>query len=215
MATTLVGGAQSQRRPSPSRGRKLGPRLPGRGRNRPALVLGLVLIVGCGAASAAIYSNATRRDAVLAVARDVPPGARVTAADLRVVRVAAASSVRTVPASARSRAVGRVARVGLVQGSLLTPAQLAAGEAVPAGQSVVALLLRFGQAPTLSPGDDVLVIAPSQNLTAPARVFAVERQRKESDDVRVSVVTDEATAARIATVVAARGEITVVLRSSP
>jgi hypothetical protein len=104
--------------------------------------------------------------------------------------------------------------VGLAPGSLVIPGQLARPDAVPAGQSVVALLLRFGQAPTLAPGDPVRVVAPAQELDASAQVFAVEHPSQGSSDVRVSVLTDDATAARIASVVASQGQVTVVRRSS-
>lgn len=213
MATTMVNGAQSERRPSPSRFRLKVPGPPGGRRNRTALLTGLVLVVVCGLGTAALYASAGHRSEVLVMARDVAPGARVTNADLGVAEVAASSSLTPVPVSLRSRVVGRLARVGLVKGSLLTPAQLAKGDTIGGGQAVVALLLKFGQAPNLSPGDRVSVVAPTENLNAAAQVFAVDHQAN-STDVRVSVLTDENTAARIASVVANRAEITVVLRSS-
>jgi hypothetical protein len=214
MATTALDGVQSQRRPSPLRGRDTNPRTPGGRRNRPALVLGVLLVVLCGGASAALYSSAGHRSKVLAVRNEVAPGSRINDADLGVVEVGADSSLRLVAASARARVVGRIARVGLVPGSLVIPDQLARADAVPAGQSVVALLLHFGQAPTLAPGDQVRVVAPEQQLDASAQVFAVEHQREGSNDVRVSVLADDATAARIASVVASQGQITVVRRSA-
>ena len=175
---------------------------------------GLLLVVGCGAGMAALYAGAGERTEVLAVAREVPAGARVGEDDLKVVRVGADSSLQLLPTSLRSRVVGRLARVGLVPGTLLTPAHLAQGDAVPAGQSVVALLLRFGQAPSLRPGDKVLVVAPDQNVSAPAQVFAVETQGRDSGDTRVSLLADEATAARIASIASSKADISVVLRSS-
>jgi len=214
MATTLVGDAQSEERPPPSLGRILSPRSPGTRRNRPALVLGAVLVIVCGAASAALYASAGHRDSVLAVRREIAPGARVTDGDLAVVDVAAGSTLRLIPVSDRPRVVGRVARVGLIPGAPLTYAQFAQGDAVPAGQSVVAVLLRFGQAPNLVPGDRVRVVAPASSLDAPAQVFAVDHQTQGSDDVRVSVQTDDANATRIAEAVTSQGQISVVRRSS-
>ncbi len=214
MATTAVEAVQSERRPSPLRRRLTPPRAPGRQRNRSAVVAGLLLVVGCGAGMAALYAGAGERTEVLAVAREVPAGARVSDADLKVVRVGADSSLQLLPTSLRPRVVGRLARVGLVPGALLTPAHLAQGEVVPAGKSVVAVLLRFGQAPSLRPGDKVLVVSPGQTVSAPAEVFSVETQGRDSGDTRVSLLADEATAARIASIVTARAEISVVLRSS-
>ena len=178
------------------------------------MVAGLILVIGCGAGMAALYSGAGERSEVLAVAREVPAGARVTDADLKVVRVGADSSLQLLPTSLRPRVVGRLARVGLVPGTLLTPAHLAQGEVVPSGQSVVAVLLRFGQAPSLRPGDRVLVVAPAQNVSAAAQVFSVETQGRDSGDTRVSLLADEVTAARIASLASSRAEISVVLRSS-
>ena len=214
MATTAVETVQSEHRPSPLRRRLTPPGAGGRPRNRSAVVAGLILVIGCGAGFAAVYSGAGERTEVLAAAREVPAGTRIGEADLKVVRVGADSSLQLLPTSLRPRVVGRLARVGLVPNSLLTPAHLVQGEAVPTGQSVVAVLLRFGQAPSLRPGDKVLVVAPAQNLTAAAQVFSVESQGRDSGDTRVSLLADEATAARIAAAATSRAEISVVLRSS-
>jgi len=173
-----------------------------------------VLVLVCGAASAALYASAGHRDSVLAVRREIAPGARVTDGDLAVVDVASGSPLRLIPVSDRPRVVGRVARVGLIPGAPLTYAQFAQGDSVPAGQSVVAVLLRFGQAPNLVPGDRVRVVAPASSLDAPAQVFAVDHQTQGSDDVRVSVQTDDANATRIAEAVTSQGQISVVRRSS-
>lgn len=175
-------------------------------------MLGLLLVVGFGLGGAVLYTGAGQRAAVLAMAREVPAGARIADADLRVARVSADSSIPLVPASARSQAVGRVARVGLVPGALLLPGQLAPkGEGMPGGHSVVALLLEFGQAPALASGDRVLVVSPSQNLNVAAEVFSVDRRSETSDDIRVSLLADDTTATRIASVAALKGEISVVL----
>lgn len=105
--------------------------------------------------------------------------------------------------------------MGLVPGALLAPAHLAPkGEGLPAGQSIVALLLQFGQAPALSPGDRVLVVAPAGNLSIAAQVFSVDRRSQSSDDIRVSLLADDANAGRIASIAASKGEMSVVLRPS-
>ena len=206
---------KSGRRPLAARGKVTAPRPPGQRRNRAAVLLGLLLVVGFGLGGAVLYTGAGQRESVLVMAREVPAGARIGEADLGVAQVSADSSVTPVPASARSQAVGRVARVGLVPGSLLLPAHLAPkGEGVPPGQSVVALLLEFGQAPALASGDRVLVVSPSQNLNVVAQVFSVDRRSQSSDDLRVSLLADDASATRIASVAASKGEISVVLRPS-
>lgn len=215
MTATKVEDAKSKRRPSASRGKAVAPRPPGQRRNRAAVLLGLLLVVGFGVGGAVLYIGAGQRDAVLAMAREVPAGARITDADLRVARVSADSSTTPVPASLRSQVVGRIARVGLVPDAILTAAHLAPkGEGLPAGQSVVALLLQFGQAPALTPGDRVLVVAPAGNLSIGAQVFSVDRRSESSDDIRVSLLADDANASRIASIAASKGEISVVLRPS-
>lgn len=178
-------------------------------------MLGLLLIVGFGLGAVVLYAGAGQREAVLAIEREVPAGARIGEADLRVAQVAADSATTPVPASLRSQVVGRVARVGLVPGALLTPAHLAPkGEGLPAGQSVVALLLEFGQAPALTPGDRVLIVAPAQNFSVAAQVFSVDRRSQSSDDIRVSLLADDTNAGRIASIAATKGELSVVLHPS-
>jgi hypothetical protein len=215
MTTTMVDEAKSSRRKSASGGKTVAPRPPGQRRNRAAVLLGLVLVIGFGLGGTVLYASAGQRDAVLVMERDVAAGARIGDADLRVAHVNSDSSMTPVPASARSQVVGRIARVGLVPGALLTPAHLAPkGEGVPPGQTIVALLLEFGQAPALSAGDRVLVVAPAQNLSVAAQVLSVDRRSQSSDDIRVSLVADEANATRIATIAATKGELSLVLRPS-
>lgn len=214
MATVTTDGVEAGKRSR--RSPRLTPGQPGGKRNRTAIVLGVLLILVCGAAAATLYADASKRPSVVVVARDVSAGSRIAAADLRTAGVAADPPVQPIPASARSRVVGRVARVGLVAGSVLTPDQLARRDTVPAGRSVVAVLLAFGQAPNLVPGDQVLVVSPAEGLNAPAEVFAVDEEAGSGDELRVSLLTDEQTGARIAAVAAERSaELSLVLRGGP
>ena len=125
---------------------------PVRRRRRPALwAAGAVLVATGGLGAAALVGKAGDRVEVLAVARAVPVGQTIGAADLTVARVAAADRVRV---------VGRVAAVELRPGALLTAGEVT-DTAVPAvGQQVVGVAVRAGQLPArgVRPGDAVLLV---------------------------------------------------------
>lgn len=140
-------------------------------RRRPALVVLAVLLIVAGAlGTAGAVNRAGHRVAVLVLARDVPEGAAIAAADLSTVDVSA-SGLSDIPAAAASTVVGERAAVPLVAGTLLTRQALQAGPALGPGEEVVGLALRAGQLPAegLSVGDHVSVVltsAPGQ--AAPA-----------------------------------------------
>ena len=137
-------------------------------RNRSRVAVGVFLVVTLSLAFAVSYSNAGERQAVLAVARPVAPGAVIAGADLRDVRVSADPGLRSIPATDRSKVVGRVAGVALVPGTLVTPAQLASGPRVEPGRAVVGLALKPGQfPPELRAGDPVVVVLTSAGGAAP------------------------------------------------
>ena len=119
----------------------------------------LVVLLGGLLAYSAAQMLTTRTD-VLAVARDVPVGATLTAADLVVASIPADPALTPVPATELADVVGMVAEVQLIQGSLLTTQQIGAGSGLPAGEVLVALPLQDGQFPArgLSPGQQVLVV---------------------------------------------------------
>ena len=141
---------------------------PGR-RRRPAVwVAGVALIaVGAAVATSAALSAGTKHD-VLALARSVPAGRLLTAADVRTVRVAADSSVATVPAADEPSVVGQRTAVDLLANSLLTNSALG-GAAVPArGQALLGVALKPGQLParSLSRGDQAELIPTPTNVTS-------------------------------------------------
>lgn len=119
----------------------------------------LVVLLGGVLAYSAAQMLTTRTD-VLAVARDVPVGATLTAADLVVASIPADPALTPVPATDLSDVVGMVAEVPLTQGTLLTTGQIGTGSDLTAGQVLVALPLQEGQFPArgLSPGQQVLVV---------------------------------------------------------
>jgi hypothetical protein len=165
---------------------------------------------------------------VLVMVRSVLGGERIGAADLGEARVAADSAVLTMPASARAGVIGRIARVDVLSGTLLTSAELASGPAVPAGSSVVGLNVKLGYAPAgLRPSARVrLVLTPSATdgapngaqsdasgsgsvLVAEARVFDVAATPDGQAQI-VSVVVGDANAPALAAA-GARGLVSVIL----
>jgi hypothetical protein len=158
--TTLTAppNANGTRRAQPA-ARVPAPRLAvGRRRQVPWMVTGVLLVVGCALifATSAIRLGGGR--AVLVAARSLPVGHVISAGDLRSVRVSFAG-LQTVPAGAEAGLMGRPLALGLAGGSLLNPADLGAGSAVPAGQAEVAVALKAGAyPPAVAAGDQVLVV---------------------------------------------------------
>jgi SAF domain len=187
----------------------------------------VLLVVFCATAVAVYTSNAGHRRPVLVMVRTVRAGAAISAGDLGDAQVAADSSVHAMPASERSRVVGRTAAVDLVSGTLLTSAELGAGPALAAGRSVVGLNVKLGYAPAgLRPADRVrLVFTPTGSGTAAdsaqggsvlvsaARVYDVTSTPDGQGQI-VSVIVDDASAPALAAA-GARGEVSVVLLGGP
>jgi hypothetical protein len=137
-------------------------------RRRPAVWgTGIALVaVGAAVATSAALSAGAKHD-VLALTRTVPAGRMLTAADLRIVRVAADVSVATVPAADEATAVGQRISVDLVANSLLVPGALG-GAGVPAkGQALLGVALKAGQLPArqLSRGDQAELVTTPSNAT--------------------------------------------------
>lgn len=126
----------------------------------------------------------TQHSQVLAVARDVPLGASLTAQDLTVANVTSDPNLSPIPATQQSSIVGMVAQVPLVRGELLTRGQLGTGDGVGPGEVLVALPLKMGQFPArgLTAGQRVLIVttpgsnggsapAPGNSGDSPGRQF--------------------------------------------
>jgi hypothetical protein len=129
----------------------------------------LVVLVG-GLIAFAGTQLLTQHTKVLAVAKDVPVGARITDDDLRTASVIEDANLSPIPASDRAQVVGQVAQVALVKGTLLTRAQVGPSSGFAAGQQLVALPLKPGQFPGrgLVAGQEVLIVAtPGDNGSAP------------------------------------------------
>jgi SAF domain-containing protein len=178
-------------RPTTANGLRLEPARP---RRRPALAVGsLALVVACVAIFASVYLKAGNQTAVLVVARTVPAGQVVSVGDLTTVRLSTAAGLSTIAASEASATIGRRAAEQLDPGTLLTPSDLVASYAPPAGESIVGVALKEGQLPAsgLVGGETVDVI-----LTGPPG-------QPDSDTVTSGTSSDPAAATAAAAAAAA------------
>ncbi|HET7486520.1 MAG TPA: SAF domain-containing protein [Acidimicrobiales bacterium] len=190
-------------------------------RRRPvrALVL-LVVAVVCALGFAVTLSAAGQREAVLALARDVPAGGVIEAGDLTVVEISADDRLRPIAGAQRSRIVGRTATWSLAAGTLLTEAHLAEPPGPGPDESVVALRLKGARvAPTsLRPGQRVQVVQTTSPIAADVveagpvelgtvltegRVLSIERSDSAEASVELSVAVAEAVAPAVAGAAAA------------
>lgn len=183
------------------------------------ILLAVLLILGFALAGAVVANRIDTRLPVLATAHAIDAGQLITDADLTVVRVAADSTVRTVPEADRGSVVGKTAAVPLVAGALLSPAQLGAAAWPPAGQSLVAVGVKSGRLPSgVAAGSHVLVlIVPTstnagtgstpQVVQAEATVWSLEEAKDQSGDTAVSLLIADADGRRLASAV---GDVTLV-----
>ncbi|SNR79338.1 SAF domain-containing protein [Blastococcus mobilis] len=134
---------------------------PPRRRRRPALLALAVAMVVLGALGAAYLATALGQTSpVIAVAREVPWGQQITAADLVEARVSADPALQPIPYAERNQVVGMVAGTTLTPGSLLTREALTDQPLPPPGQQLVGVGVSAVQLPAtpLRPGDDVLLV---------------------------------------------------------
>ncbi|MEU4217169.1 SAF domain-containing protein [Actinoplanes sp. NPDC026623] len=183
------------------------------------ILLAVVLILSFALAGAVVADRIDTRLPVMATVRAIDAGQVITEADLAVVRVAAESTVTTVPETDRGSVVGRTAAVPLVAGALLSPAQLGAAAWPPKGQSVVAVGVKPGRLPSgVTPGSHVLIlIVPTATaagtgstppvVQAEATVWSLEEAKDQSGDTAVSLLIAAADGRRLASVV---GDVTLV-----
>jgi hypothetical protein len=140
-----------------------------RRRSVPFLLVGVVLVAGCGLAALLVSMRLGGRVPVLATAHAVPAGHVLAEADLRVVRVATDPGVGTVDAGDRGSVVGRTAAVPVPAGVLLTRSMLGASGWPPAGLAVVAVQVKAGQfPPELTAGAHVAVLTTAGTADATA-----------------------------------------------
>lgn len=137
----------------PSRVPRLAPERPLRA------AAGLLVVIGCAAVGTVLTGNASRREAVLEVARAIPAGVTLRTNDLETVDLVPARGLPVLPATSIGRVVGQAARVPLVAGTLLVPADLGVAPRLPPGSALVGTSLAPDAVPSgLAPGDEVLVV---------------------------------------------------------
>lgn len=138
-----------------------------RRRELPYLVVGVALVVTGALATVNLTSRLGDRVDVLVLARDVPVGQPVSAADLRVEQVMDGSSIPTVREADAASVVGKVAAVPLRAGRLLAADDVGAPAWPTGGQVVVAVALAPGAyPPELAAGMHVLAGAGSADGAA-------------------------------------------------
>ena len=141
-------------------------------RRSPArLVAGLLVVATAVLTFVTLDLSADHKRQVLAVTTSVAAGQPLSAADVVAVAVDAEAGVPLVPAGELASVVGRTAAVPLVRGQLLAPRLLGPPVFPPAGQAVIAVDVKPGQAPAgLQPGSAVLVLAaPATDAAAAPR----------------------------------------------
>lgn len=171
-----------------------------RGRRRPSLVIAGVAMVAVGALAVAwLVSSAGDREEVVVMARDVPYGATITAADLTTTAASLDPTVRAVPAGDADDLVGLVASTELTRGSLVSPDDVVTGGIVGADEALVPLPLVPERVPAggLTAGDRLLVVdAPPPGADPVAGAPSTHEARVVrvgSPDVNGTVVVDVVT----------------------
>lgn len=192
-------------------------------RNRARVMTGVAVIAVCTLAAALLYGNLGDRRPVVTVARAVPAGHEIAAADLARTLVAADADLPTIPYGERSTVIGRTAAVDLSPGALLVRGQLSDGPALRDGEALVGATLKPGQYPSgLRRGDRVLAVLmpPESATTTPdagtplaeieAVVLALELDVDSIGGAVVSLAVPAAEAARLS-VAGARGRLALVV----
>ena len=134
---------------------------PPRRRRRPALLALAVTMVVLGALGAAYLATSLGQTSpVIAIAREVPWGQTVTAADLVEARIPADPALEPISYGDRDQVIGMVAATTLTPGSLLTRDALTDQRLPAPGQQLVGVGVSTVQLPTtaLRPGDGVLLV---------------------------------------------------------
>jgi len=112
-----------------------------------------------------LFSQASARDPILALANPVERGQAVASDDLMVVYVATDDPIASLPSDAVAGLVGLTAVADLDAGTIVTPAHFVSRSVLDGGDGVVGLALAPGEYPTplLAPGDVVDVVVTSRS----------------------------------------------------
>ena len=140
-----------------------------RAKRRPRMIGGGigVLIIGALVGALLISRGGEQRTAIVA-GTDIGVGEVITTAQLRVVRIARDTDVRSLPATASDELVDTVAVVPIAKGSLVLPEQVNRTQSAPAGDVLIGAVLDPGALPSpdLRFGDKVRVLIASTTGSA-------------------------------------------------
>jgi hypothetical protein len=132
---------------------------PGRHRQLPLVVVGVLLVFGFALAFVDASLHLGSREEVLVVAQPVAAGQVLISSDLRTARMSTSSGLDVVLSGDEATVIGRRVAVPLVAGSLLTAGEVGNAPPVGSGSEVVAVGLKAGAyPPELAPGDRVEVV---------------------------------------------------------
>jgi SAF domain len=190
---------------------------------RPILAIAsIAIVIASVVIFVGIYSRANRQSAVIAVARPVLQGQRISAGDLTESSITASGNISSVSVSHAEQFIGKVAAVTLLPGSLLSPADVTNDPTVKAGDAVVGVALKDGQLPAagLTPGDQVMVIQtqiPGTPVSGPSGLQSTTSPNTQSlsgsNEVSTGVLVPDATVHDVATPQAAASGSTTLLVS--
>jgi hypothetical protein len=177
---------------------------PPRRRRRPALMALAVSMVVLGALGATYLATSLGQTSpVIAIAREVPWGQPLTAADLVEARISADPALEPIPYVDRDQVIGLVAATALKPGSLLTRDALTDQRLPAPGQQLIGVGVSPVQLPTtpLRPGADVLLVpvaagsapATTEGAASVVEATVVQTGAPGTDGLRVvDVVVDAA-----------------------
>ena len=133
---------------------------PGRKVEVPQLLVAVFLVAVSALVAVVLFSRASAREPILALAEAVERGQAISSSDLRVVYVATDDQIASLSSEAAAGLVGLSAVADLDEGTILTAAHLVARSLLDTGEGVVGLALAPGEYPTplLGPGDIVDVV---------------------------------------------------------
>lgn len=189
-------------------------RPPGRRVRVPEVAVGVLVTVVFALGAVLWHLSTVEKVPALAAASAIEGGEVIESGDVRVVYVSSDGSLARLGSSQLGEVVGRVALVGLTEGTLLTPSVVADAAAVNTGEGVVGLSLDPGAYPArgLATGDRVSVVRSAEVadldakptvIARDATVFAVEEL--SSDRLLVSILTRESDAEAVAAAASAGG----------
>lgn len=214
MVATRTPPRSASRSPNGQSTTQVDVRPPGRRVRVPEVAVGVLVTVVFALGAVLWHLSTVEKVPALAAASAIERGEVIESGDVRVVYVSSDGSLARLDSSQLDEVVGRVALVGLTEGTLLTPSVVADAAAVNTGEGVVGLSLDPGAYPArgLATGDRVSVVRSAEVadldakptvIARDATVFAVEEL--SSDRLLVSILTRESDAEAVAAATSAGG----------